>query len=177
MIEIIGAMLFWVVWGAMENRVWKEQGEAWILGHFKTYHLMIGALDVATAAIGAENNTFQFLFLLFWSPLALDVTWWVIRYFDFKRDPNAAQKFYGESNPWHQQSDWDNWLGLPLVFGCYWWWWLFGGVTFVLGATILNPQWFLLSTFSAIVFIGLILLCEWLNRWNLKNGYGEWNTE
>ena len=136
MIEIISVMLFWVVWGAMENRVWKEQGEAWILGHFKTYHVAMGVLDVITSALGA-NSIIQFFFLLIWAPLALDVTWWVIRYFDFKRDPVEAAKRYGEPNAWHLQTDWDNWLGLPLVLGCYWWWWLLGGVLVVLGVLIL----------------------------------------
>jgi hypothetical protein len=137
MIEIIGAMLFWVVWGAFENRVWKEAGEAWILGHFKTYHVAIGTLAVITSALGAKN-IFQFLFLLIWAPLALDVTWWVIRYFDFKRDPVKAAESYGEPNAWHSKEDWDNWLNMPLVGGCYWWWWLLCGVLVVLGALALK---------------------------------------
>jgi hypothetical protein len=136
MIETIGAMLFWIVWGACENRLWKESGESWILGHFKTYHVAMGALAVATSLFGAKN-VFQFLFLLTWAPLALDVTWWLIRYFDFKRDPKKAEQQYGESTAWHSQGDWDNWLGLPLVAGCYWWWWCLAGILVVLGVLML----------------------------------------
>ena len=92
----------------------------------------MGAFDVATALLGADN-VWQFLFLLVWAPLALDVTWWLIRYFDFKRDPIKAAESYGEENAWHSREDWDNWLGLPLVAGCYWWWWVLGGLGIVLG--------------------------------------------
>ena len=136
MLKFVVAILFWIVWGISENRVWKEHGESWILGHFKTYHAVIGAFDVAIASLGADNG-WQFMFLLMWAPLALDVVWWIIRYWDFKRDPVKAAESYGEPNAWHSRGDWDNWLGLPLVFGCYWWWWLLGSILVVSGVLML----------------------------------------
>ena len=136
MFKLIFAALFWIVWGIGENRVWKEHGEGWILGHFKTYHVAMGIFAVTVASLGA-TSIWQFLFLLVWAPLALDVVWWLIRWFDFKRDPAGAAASYGEPNAWHQQIDWDNPLGLPLVAGCYWWWWLFGVLLAVLGVLML----------------------------------------
>jgi hypothetical protein len=136
MIKLIAAALFWLIWGAFENRAWKEHGENWILGHFKTYHAVMGAFDIVIALLGA-NGVWQFLFLLVWAPLALDVVWWLIRYWDFQRDPVKATESYGEPNAWHSRDDWDNWLGLPLVLGCYWWWWLLGGMLVVLGVLML----------------------------------------
>jgi hypothetical protein len=132
MLKFMVAMLFWVIWGVLENRVWKEAGESWILGHFKTYHIAIGVLDTIISGVCA-TNVFQFLFLLMWAPLALDVTWWIIRHIDFKRDPVTAEKLYQETNPWHLQTDWDNLLGLPLVAGCYWWWWVLGALGAIFG--------------------------------------------
>ena len=136
MIKLILAALFWLIWGGCENRVWKEHGEAWILGHFKTYHVVMGMFDFAVAALGA-GDVWQFLFLLVWAPLSLDIVWWLIRWFDFKRDSAGAAKSYGENNSWHSRSDWDNWLGLPLILGCYWWWWVFGFLCVVLGVLML----------------------------------------
>jgi hypothetical protein len=69
--------------------------------------------------------------------LALDVVWWLIRYWDFQVDPVKATESYGEPNAWHSRDDWDNWLGLPLVLGCYWWWWACLSVLVVLGGVIL----------------------------------------
>ena len=129
------AALFWVLWGVCENRLWKEHGESWILGHFKTYHVVLGAFDFVVASLGA-SNIWQFLFLLVWAPLALDVAWWLIRWIDFKRDPVKAAESYGEPNAWHLQSDWDNWLGLP-VYGVYWWWYVFAVLLVVLGVLAL----------------------------------------
>jgi hypothetical protein len=136
MIKLIVAALFWLIWGAFENRAWKEHGENWILGHFKTYHAVMGAFDVAIASLGADS-VWQFLFLLVWAPLALDVVWWLIRYWDFQRDPVKAAESYGEPNAWHLQTDWDNYGGLPLVLGCYWWWWCLVGILVVLGVLML----------------------------------------
>jgi hypothetical protein len=136
MIKLILVALFWVLWGVSENRVWKEHGENWILGHFKTYHAVMGAFDVAIASLGADS-VWQFLFLLVWAPLALDVVWWLIRYWDFQVDPVKATESYGEPNAWHSRDDWDNWLGLPLVLGCYWWWWVCLGILVVLGVLML----------------------------------------
>ena len=135
MIKFIFALVFWVVWGAGENRVWKEHGESWILGHFKTYHVAMGVFAVAIASLGAEG-VLQFLFLLVWAPLALDVAWWVIRWVDFRRDSVKAAESYGEPNAWHLQNDWDNWLGLP-VYGVYWWWYVFAVLLVVLGVLAL----------------------------------------
>jgi hypothetical protein len=136
MLKVIVAMLFWAIWGAFENRAWKEHGENWILGHFKTYHAVMGAFYVAIASLGADS-VWQFLFLLAWAPLALDVVWWLIRYWDFQVDPVKATESYGEPNAWHSRDDWDNWLGLPLMLGCYWWWWACLSVLVVLGGVIL----------------------------------------
>lgn len=135
MLKFAIAFAFWLVWGAFENRAWKEHGDPWILGHFKTYHLVMFVFDVAMAYLGASSAR-EFLFLLLWAPLGLDACWWLIRYYDFKRDPEKAKESYGEPNAWHLRTDWDNWLGLPLVAGVYWWWWLIAGMLVVNGALI-----------------------------------------
>ncbi|TRO45520.1 hypothetical protein E2P30_01440 [Candidatus Bathyarchaeota archaeon] len=140
MIAFILALLFAIVWGASENRYWKEAN--WydaplILGHFKQYHLAMVVFGLIIAGMGCGGNLFVFMFLVLWFPLILDVTWWVIRYYDFCNDQEKAKLSYNEPNAWHLQTDWDNWLGLPLVFGVYWWWWLLSGLLIAIGAVIL----------------------------------------
>lgn len=135
-LQFFTVLFLWVLMGAGENRVWKEHGEAWILRHFKTYHVIMGVFAVAFAALGA-GSAWEFLFLLVWAPFALDVAWWLIRWWDFQCDPLKAAQSYGEPNAWHLRTDWDNWLGLPLVAGCYWWWWLFAALLVVLGGLML----------------------------------------
>jgi hypothetical protein len=131
-------LIFWIIYGASENRVWKEHGEAWILGHFKTYHVLIGGLNLLLAWFGSGygSDLLLFAFLLVYAPLALDVTWWLIRYADFRVDSVKAQASYGEPNAWHEVADWDNWFGLPLVLGVYWWWLVFTFVLVVLGVVM-----------------------------------------
>ncbi len=143
-----GALLFWVLWGAAENRLWREAGDAVILGHFKTYHFFMAILTVLVAALGA-SSWLSFVFLIVWAPLMLDVTWWSIRYLDVTHlgqtwrlsdltiwvFPAVNPYDYGAGKAWHSRDDWDNWLGIPLIGGCYWWWWMLGGLLAVL-ATI-----------------------------------------
>ncbi len=150
------AMLFGAAWGAGENRLWKEAGEGVILNNFKLYHLCMGllfgsfnALAVLAANLllglpysGCEPFA-EWLFLMVWDTLLLDVVWWIIRYMDIThlgqvlvfvkvfgwewavRYPDVNQYDLGKGKPWHSQADWDNWLHPPLIAGCYWWWWMF----------------------------------------------------
>ena len=140
MIAFILALLFAIVWGASENRYWRESN--WydaplILGHFKQYHLAMVVFDLIVAGMGCGGSLLSFIFLVLWFPLILDVTWWVIRYYDFSKDYEKAKLSYNEPNGWHLQTDWDNWLGLPLVVGVYWWWWLLSGILIAIGVAIL----------------------------------------
>ncbi len=128
--RIIFAIILPLIWGTFENRAWHEAGENWILNHFKTYHVVMFAIFAGTA-FTTSSNFWLNLGLFIWAPLSLDVVWWIIRWLDFRRDPVWAEEHYGEPNAWHLQTDWDNWLGLPLVFGTYWWWYVFGALTTV----------------------------------------------
>ncbi len=134
MISLLAKLLFAVIWGAGENRVFREKGDALIQQHFKLYHvwmLLIFAVATYTA------DLLVWVWLMIYSILVLDVTWWVIRAVDFHRNTEAAVKFYGELNKWHLQTDWDNYLKLPLICGVYWWWWLFTLLLTVLGLIII----------------------------------------
>lgn len=133
MIEFILQLLFGVVWGAGENRVYREKGDALVQQHFKLYHVWmftIFAIAMYTPSI------LTWIWLMIWSILILDVVWWLIRYYDFCRDYVKAVKMYGEPNPWHLRTDWDNYLGLPLWHGVYWWWWVFSAILAILGVVI-----------------------------------------
>jgi hypothetical protein len=139
------ALIFAVLWGAMENRCWREQGESVILGHFKLYHLGMLALfgwvnSLTIYVVLGESLSFagilSFVWLMVWDILMLDITWWVIRWWDFRINPGKAIRFYGEPNAWHLKTDWDNWLGLPLIGGTYWWWYVFAGILAVLGVVL-----------------------------------------
>lgn len=149
MIEIplfITALIFAVAWGAMENRCWHEAGEAVIANHFKLYHFGMATLfswvNLLTVNIIFTGFTLvsllSWVWLMLWDILILDVTWWIIRYYDYKRNYAAAAKQYNEPNMWHLRGDWDNWLGLPLVKGVYWWWWLFAVSLLIIGLTIIE---------------------------------------
>ncbi|MFA5307013.1 MAG: hypothetical protein WC365_06210 [Candidatus Babeliales bacterium] len=144
MIYFIIALTFAIAWGIAENRLFREQGEWWILNHFKQYHLFLFYLTFIIALLGCEaTDVFQidailkFIFLILWTPWALDVTWWIIRFYDYARDYDRATVFYNEPNPWHIQSDWDNYTKRPLVYGIYDWWWIFGGILLLLGTLII----------------------------------------
>lgn len=147
MILFLSALSFAVVYGAAENRLFREQGEWAIMNHFKQYHVFLGYLTVLVAALGCEGSLLKFVFLLLWAPFALDVAWWLIRLCDFIRDYEKAKAFYNEPNPWHLQTDWDNApiplvkLGPlrvenfkpPLVLGVYWWWVVFAVLLVAVG--------------------------------------------
>jgi len=131
---LLGKFLLPLLYGVVENRLFKEHGEAVVLNHFKLYHIWLFILF----AINAVTKSFWLsMLLLVYAPLALDVAWWLIRWIDFQRDPVKAAESYGESNAWHSRGDWDNYGELPLVFGCYWWWWLLGGILAMLGVLML----------------------------------------
>lgn len=134
MIAFIIALTYAIAYGIGENRLFKEEGEWWLLNHFKAYHVWLLYITIIVSACGAEGSWLKFAFLMVWTPLMLDVTWWIIRYYQITHGENQ----YGEPNAWHLQSDWDNWLGLPLVAGCYWWWWVLSIVCAVLGALIVT---------------------------------------
>ena len=140
-VVVAAALFFAAAWGAAENRLWKEQGEGVILNNFKLYHLCMGLLFgfvnaltvlvvqlLSVAPLLSLQAFTVWLWLMIWDTLMLDVTWWLIRFFDFKVRPSfALMLYYPEKNAWHERADWDNWLGLPLVLGCYWWWYMFAG--------------------------------------------------
>jgi len=127
MLALILKILIGPLWGVFENRAWKEHGENWILGHFKTYHVLMfglfGVINLINLPLSI-TGILTWVTLMLWDILSLDVAWWIIRYYDFKKDYEKAKISYGEPNPWHLRTDWDNWLGLP-VYGVYWWWYVF----------------------------------------------------
>lgn len=142
------ACLVAIEWGYAENRLFSDKGfnfDKLILKHFKTYHLFMAVLfgtinALAAAAIFGLISVPGFLlwvWLMIWDTLMLDVTWWLIRFYDFKFRREYALQLYGETNAWHEREDWDNWLGFPLVAGVYWWWWLFAAILTVLGVAVL----------------------------------------
>ena len=143
------ALLVAIEWGWAENRLVTDKPlnfDDLILAHFKTYHLFMAILfgTVNALASVAIFGTFTFagvllwVWLMLWDTLILDVTWWLIRFLDFKVRPSYARVlYYPEKNAWHERGDWDNWLGLPLFFGCYWWWTAFSFLLFGLGVSII----------------------------------------
>jgi hypothetical protein len=122
------------IYGIAENRLFREQGEMLPGNHFKIYHLWLFFLFAGTGVIiyALSSSIILTLSYFIYSPFGLDWVWWAIRYFDFQKDPVKAQKNYGEPNAWHLQTDWDNYLKLPLIYGTYWWWYLFGGTSLTL---------------------------------------------
>jgi len=107
---MIPQILIPIVYGVGENRLMHEQGEITIMNHFRLYHVWLTVLFLLNAA--SADSVLKFLFVFVWAPLGLDASWWIIRYFECK--------------VWHDRGDWDNYLGFPLVCGCYWWWWVCG---------------------------------------------------
>jgi len=148
LIVFSAAALVGVEWGFAENRLFSDKPlnfDALILNHFKTYHafmaVLFGTINTlaATAIFGALTTAgfLLWIWLMLWDTLILDVTWWAIRFLDFRLRPNYALKlYYPEVNAWHEQADWDNWLGLPLFNGCYWWWTAFTLLLFFVGLSV-----------------------------------------
>jgi hypothetical protein len=122
-------------YGAAENRLFKEHGEYLPGQHFRVYHLWLALLFAGSGFLVYVISVFALLNSrhVVYSPLGLDWVWWLIRFYDFKLDSVKARYSYQEENAWHIRIDWDNYLGLPLVFGCYWWWFVFGALSAVLG--------------------------------------------
>ncbi len=155
---LILAMFLGVWWGGFENRAWREHGEAWILNHFKSYHVFMAVLFTAINAIAAmfifslePKGLGLWVWLMVWDTVTLDVVWWFIRGYDYYCDYTKAVASYGgELNGKPERPDWDNcpiyiirlnplrvesWKP-PLLWGCYWWWWACYFVLVVLGALI-----------------------------------------
>ncbi len=143
------ALLVAIEWGWAENRLFTDKPlnfDKLILAHFKTYHLFMAILfgtvnTLASVAIFGGFTLAGFLlwlWLMLWDTLMLDVTWWVIRFLDFKTRPDyALVLYYPEKNAWHERADWDNWLDFPLFCGCYWWWTVFALLLAGLGIMVL----------------------------------------
>jgi hypothetical protein len=126
-------------YGVVENRLFKEHGDYLPGKHFRIYHLWLAGLFSADAffAYALSRHLILATLLLVYSPLGLDWVWWLIRYFDFKKDPVEATKSYGEPNAWHLRSDWDNYGKFPLVLRCFLWWWAFAVLCVILGVLAL----------------------------------------
>ncbi len=139
----------WCVWfchfyGVVENRWFREAGEAVVLNHFKAYHVFwlvplfsFHAFVLAHSLQSLLGLSMLQAGLLFagwacYGDLGLDWVWWVIRWLDFRRDPQAAAAFYHEPNAWHRLdgSDWDaGGLGVFRVGGsCVFRWWPICGI-------------------------------------------------
>jgi hypothetical protein len=126
-------------YGLVENRLFREAGEYFPGHHFRLYHGWLAMLDLANALVvlALSGSWMLTAFAAVYFPLGLDFAWWVKRWLEFRfylyilnvpifLGPVASPGYYGESNAWHDRIDWDNYLGPPLVFGCYAWWWIFG---------------------------------------------------
>ena len=133
-IGVLITILFPHIYGVVENRLFKESGNTIPSGHFKWYHVYLGLTFGCNAffAYALTYNVWFAIALFVYSPLALDWVWWTIRNYDFKKDPEGApEKYNGETNPWHEQADWDNYGGFEIV-GCYIWWYVFAAISIIL---------------------------------------------
>jgi hypothetical protein len=153
LMEIIATFLclnFSHAYGLVENRLFREAGEYFPGHHFRIYHAWLASLDVCNAVVvyALSGSVFAAAFVAVYFPFGLDWVWWVKRWLDFKFEAklfgvtiflgaSEAGKYYNEPNAWHLKSDWDNYLGLPLVGGVYWWWWVFGAISALLAALAL----------------------------------------
>jgi hypothetical protein len=121
------------------------------LGHFRLYHDWLALLDLATAVVVLALSGCWLLaaFAVVYFPLGLDAAWWVKRWLDFHFNVvlvwmcdgvefwsltfflgrEESEQYYSENNDWHTRGDWDKYLGLPLVLGCYARWWIFGAAS------------------------------------------------
>lgn len=134
-VGVVITLIFPHLYGVVENRLFKECGTTIPGGHFKWYHVYLFGIFVGNAymAFALTHNWLFGVAIFVLSPLALDWVWWIIRYYDFKKDPaGAPSKYNGETNQWHQQSDWDNYGGLPLYHNVYVWWYVFAILSAVL---------------------------------------------
>ena len=122
-------------YGAAENRLFKEHGEYLPGKHFRIYHLWLAGLFACSGFfVYVLSGSFWLAgCYLAYAPFGLDWVWWAIRYFDFNRDPIKARYSYHEDNALPLQTDWDNYLGLPLVMGYYWWWYVTGTLSVAMG--------------------------------------------
>ena len=137
-IALFTCLNFGHVYGLVENRLFCEAGEYFPGHHFRLYHGWLGKLDLANALVvlALSGSWLLAAFAAVYFPLGLDVVWWVKRWLDFHYylyllnvpiflGPVASPGYYHEPNAWHARGDWDNYLALPLVRGCYAWWWIF----------------------------------------------------
>ena len=140
------------VYGLAENRLFREAGEYFPGHYFRLYHGWLALLDLANALVvlALSGSWTLAAFAAVYFPLGLDVAWWVKRWLDFHfylyalnvpifLGPVASPGYYSEPNAWHERGDWDNYLSLPLVLGCYAWWWIFGATSASL--IVLNLFW------------------------------------
>ncbi len=138
-------------YGEAENRLFIEHGELLPGKHFKIYHLWLALLFGFTSFLvfAISGSLLLAVCYVVYAPFGLDWVWWVHRWLDFNVRISLsgftiflgrfeAQMSYHEKNAWHQRSDWDNYLGLPLVqvgpVWCYWWWPVVGGLSAILFA-------------------------------------------
>ena len=127
-------LLLGIFWGIGENRVYGEKGDIIVARHFKAYHIWMFIIFLLTMF---TSNILLWIWRMIWSFLILDIVWWLIRYYDFKTNyDHAVQEYNGETNAWHECTDWDNYGHYPLVLNCYWWWWLFTGILIILGTML-----------------------------------------
>ncbi len=150
MIWFISSLFFAILIGIAENRLYFEQNTKPVIQHFKAYHIYLFCTVVLVAFLGCEENLAKFIFGLVWTPLILDIVWWLIRYMDITHlgesvtlfghtiwkypDKNFYDGGYGKS--WHSIEDWDNYGKLPLIHGTYAWWYMFTFILIGLGVII-----------------------------------------
>jgi hypothetical protein len=117
-----------------------------------TAFTVLGNINVGSKLVWYLLVILLWVFLMVWDTLLLDVSWWSIRFRDFKVNYAKACLQYGEYNAWHERPDWDNaplpmiktnplrikLVKPPLICGIYWWWWLFSGILAGLGIIILS---------------------------------------
>ena len=159
---VVWCIWFCHFYGATENRWFKEHGEPIVLNHFSLYHsLWLAPLFGFHSFIFAHSlhqifnlsmtqTGLLFFAWMLYSPVALDWVWWLIRHLDITHLHGGPVKVMGRTLwtwpdrnlydggkglPWHSIEDWDNFLGLSLVYGTYWWWYVFTGSSLILGAS------------------------------------------
>ena len=145
LIALVLLLNFCHAYGLAENRLFREAGEYFPGKHFRLYHAWLAGLDFLNGFIvyALSGSLMVSILCVVYFPLGLDIAWWVKRWLDFHYryvlggitvsvGPESAPGYYGETNAWHAQSDWDNYFKGELWLGCYSWWWVFGAISIIL---------------------------------------------
>lgn len=125
LIDFARSLIFAIIFGSMENRLFFEKEDGYIMTkrgifwryekHFKLYHLF---LFFTYVTIGFSTNLATWLLDVFAIMLVEDLSYWLLERIQYNRKP--------------KREDWDNFGELPLVLGGFAWWWIFLAIITIL---------------------------------------------